>query len=385
MASLELRKFVAPELLFGRGARHLAGRYAKNFGAKRVLLVTDPGVKNTGIAAEIGADLTREGIQYEIYADIQPNPTVENVMQGAKVFSREECSALIAVGGGSVIDCAKGIGIVSSENRPITDFEGVDLITLPPPPLICIPTTAGSSADVSQFAIISDPSRRVKIAIISKALVPDAALIDPEPLLTLPPDLTAYTGLDVLVHAIEAYVSNASSPLTDLYALEAIRRICRSLENAVASPCDLSLREETMLASMYAGLAFSNASLGAVHAMAHSLGGYLDLPHGKCNALLLDTVIAYNYSSARERYLDIGEAMGIAVRSLPEEKRLPAITGEIRRLRTALGITETLADLGVTKSTIPLLADNAIKDACMATNPRDPALEEIRVLYESAL
>jgi len=385
MASLELRKFVAPELLFGRGARHLAGRYAKNFGAKRVLLVTDPGVKNTGIAAEIGADLTREGIQYEIYADIQPNPTVENVMQGAKVFSREECSALIAVGGGSVIDCAKGIGIVSSENRPITDFEGVDLITLPPPPLICIPTTAGSSADVSQFAIISDPSRRVKIAIISKALVPDAALIDPEPLLTLPPDLTAYTGLDVLVHAIEAYVSNASSPLTDLYALEAIRRICRSLENAVASPCDLSLREETMLASMYAGLAFSNASLGAVHAMAHSLGGYLDLPHGKCNALLLDTVIAYNYSSARGRYLDIGEAMGIAVRSLPEEKRLPAITGEIRRLRTALGITETLADLGVTKSTIPLLADNAIKDACMATNPRDPALEEIRVLYESAL
>jgi len=385
MTRLELRKFVAPELLFGSGARHLAGRYIRNFGAKSVLLVTDPGVRKTGVVDEVGADLQREGIGYEIYSDIKPNPTVENVMGGAEFFSQGRCSALIAVGGGSVIDCAKGIGIVSSENRPITEFEGVDLITVPPPPLICIPTTAGSSADVSQFAIISDSVRRVKIAIISKALVPDAALIDPEPLLTLPPDLTAYTGLDVLVHAIEAYVSNASSPLTDLYALEAIRRICRSLENAVASPCDLSLREETMLASMYAGLAFSNASLGAVHAMAHSLGGYLDLPHGKCNALLLDTVIAYNYSSARERYLDIGEAMGIAVRSLPEEKRLPAITGEIRRLRAALGITETLADLGVTKSTIPLLADNAIKDACMATNPRDPALEEIRVLYESAL
>jgi len=385
MASLELRKFVAPELLIGCGARHRAGRYTRNFGAKNVLLVTDSGVKKTGITDEIGAELQREGIRYEIYADVQPNPTVENVMQGAEIFSREECSALIAVGGGSVIDCAKGIGIVSSENRLITEFEGVDLITVPPPPLICIPTTAGSSADVSQFAIISDPTRRVKIAIISKALVPDAALIDPEPLLTLPPDLTAYTGLDVLVHAIEAYVSNASSPLTDLYALEAIRRICRSLEKAVASPRDLSLREETMLASLYAGLAFSNASLGAVHAMAHSLGGYLDLPHGKCNALLLDPVIAYNYSSARERYLDIGESMGISVYSLPEEKRLPAITGEIRRLRTALGITETLGDLGVTKSAIPLLADNAIKDVCMATNPRDPTLEEIRGIYESAL
>jgi len=385
MTSHELRKFVAPELLFGVGARHLAGRYAKNFGTKKVLLVTDAGVRDTRLVDGICNDLQEAGIEYVIYSSVQPNPRVENVMQGAGVFSQEGCSALVAVGGGSVIDCAKGIGIVSSENCPITEFEGVDRITIPPPPLICIPTTAGSSADVSQFAIISDTRRKVKIAIISKALVPDVALIDPETLLTLPPDLTAFTGLDVLTHAIEAYVSNASSPLTDLHALEAIRLISRHLEPAVRSPHDLNLRVETMLASLHAGLAFSNASLGAVHAMAHSLGGFLDLPHGKCNALLLDCVVEYNYASARQRYADIGVALGIPVHTMPEEARSAAICQEIRRLRTSLGITETLGSLGVNGKVIPELADHAMKDACMATNPRNPVRHEIEALYESAL
>ncbi|MFA5236670.1 MAG: alcohol dehydrogenase-like regulatory protein ErcA [Methanoregula sp.] len=385
MRTFELRKFVAPELLFGTGARHLAGRYAKNFGAKNVLLVTDAGLIKTGMVEEIGADLTDAGVSFEIFSEVMPNPRAENVMQGAEVFRQAGCSALVAVGGGSVIDCAKGIGIVSSNKRPITEFEGVDKVIVPPPPLICIPTTAGSSADVSQFAIINDAQRKVKIAIISKTLVPDVALIDPETLLTLPRNLTAYTGLDVLTHAIEAYVSNASSPLTDLHALEAIRLVKRNLENAVEHPRDLFLRGETMLASLYAGLAFSNASLGAVHAMAHSLGGFLDLPHGECNALLLETVIAYNYSSAPDRYDAIGEAMCCPVYTVPQEERSRMICAEIHRLRTALGVGQTLGVLGVKKEAIPLLSERAMHDVCMATNPRDPKKSEIEALYESAL
>ncbi|MDD1702098.1 MAG: iron-containing alcohol dehydrogenase [Methanoregula sp.] len=385
MRSLDLRKFVAPELLFGTSARHLAGRYAKNFGAKSVLLVTDPGVQKAGIVDEVCDDLNEAGVRYEIFSDIRPNPRVENVMKGAEIFSRLGCSALIAVGGGSVIDCAKGIGIVSSNKRPITEFEGVDRVLVPPPPLICVPTTAGSSADVSQFAIITDPDLRIKISIISKTLVPDVALIDPETLLSLPPDLTAYTGLDVLTHAIEAYVSNASSPLTDLHSIEAIRLICRNLENAVRHPRDLSLRGETMLASLYAGLAFSNASLGAVHAMAHGLGGYLDLPHGKCNALLLDRVIEYNYPAAKERFTDIGDAMGLPVRAMPEEERCAALCREVCRLRTSLGIRHTLGEIGVKIEDIRSLANHALHDVCMATNPRNATLEEIVMLYESAL
>jgi len=385
MRSFELRKFVAPELLLGTGARHFAGRYAKNFGAKKVLLVTDNGIRKTGMIEEIGADLTDAGVSFEVFSEILPNPRAENVMQGAEVFRQAGCTALVALGGGSVIDCAKGIGIVSSNKRPITEFEGVDMVILPPPPLICIPTTAGSSADVSQFAIINDTKRKVKIAIISKTLVPDVALIDPETLLTLPPKLTAYTGLDVLTHAIEAYVSNASSSLTDLHALESVRLVEINLENSVEHPRDLSLRGEMMLASMHAGLAFSNASLGAVHAMAHSLGGYLDLPHGECNALLLETVIRYNYSSAPDRYDKIGEAMGCPVSTVPQEKRPGMICTEIHRLRTALGVGQTLGSLGVKKEAIPLLAEQAMHDVCMATNPRNPKKSEIEALYESAL
>jgi alcohol dehydrogenase class IV len=385
MRSFELRKFVAPELLFGNGARHYAGRYVKNFGAKNVLLVTDEGIRKIGIIEEIGADLTESGVSFEIFSEVMPNPRAENVMQGAEIFRQAGCSALVAVGGGSVIDCAKGIGIVSSNKRPITEFEGVDKVIIPPPPLICIPTTAGSSADVSQFAIINDTQRKVKIAIISKTLVPDVALIDPETLLTLPRNLTAYTGLDVLTHAIEAYVSNASSPLTDLHALEAVRLVAGNLEMTVEHPCDLSLRGEMMLASLNAGLAFSNASLGAVHAMAHSLGGYLDLPHGECNALLLETVITYNYSSAPDRYDSIGEAMGCPVYTVPQKERAGMICTEIHRLRTALGVGQTLGALGVKKEVIPLLAKQAMQDVCMATNPKNPMKSEIEVLYESAL
>lgn len=381
----ELRKFLAPEIVFGAGARHLAGRYAKNFGAAKVLLVTDAGVRKTGLVDEILEDLLQAGVSAEIFSEVMPNPRAENVMAGADSFRTAGCSALVAVGGGSVIDCAKGIGIVSSNGRPVTEFEGVDRVIVPPPPLICIPTTAGSSADVSQFAIINDTDRMVKIALISKTLVPDIALIDPETLLTLPRNLTIYTGLDVLTHAIEAYVSNASSPLTDLHAREAIMLVVKNLEPSVKSPHDLSFRSGMMLASLNAGLAFSNASLGAVHAMAHSLGGYLDLPHGECNALLLDTVIRYNYPSAADRYNMIGEAMGLPVWNVSPSERCDLICAEICRFRTALGITATLGSCGVRKEVIPLLARHAMRDVCMATNPRNPKTEEIEALYESLL
>lgn len=381
----DLRKFVAPELIFGVGARHLAGRYSKNFGSKSVLFVTDDGVKSAGITEDVCDDLNESGVRYEFFSDVRPNPRVDDVMKGAEIFSRKGCSAIVAVGGGSVIDCAKGIGIVSSNKLPITEFVGVDRVMIPPPPLICVPTTAGSSADVSQFAIITDPKERLKISIISKTLVPDVALIDPETLLTLSPELTAYTGLDVLTHAIEAYVSNASSPLTDLHALQAIRLICRNLENAVKNPRDLTLRGNTMLASLHAGLAFSNASLGAVHAMAHGLGGLLDLPHGKCNALLLDTVIRYNFDTAKERYAEIGEAMGIPVWTMPDKERCVAICNEIARMREALGIGHSLRQMGVKKEDLPRLADHAMHDVCMATNPRNATFKEIEALYESLI
>ncbi len=380
-----LRKFVAPEFLFGEGAIDLAGQYARNLGAHKVLLVTDPGVRKSGWVDRVTESLCRLEIPYVIFDNVTENPKVQEVRAGAKLYDSTGCNLIIAVGGGSPMDCAKGIGIVSSHQRDIEEFEGVDRVEYPIPPLICIPTTAGSSADVSQFAIIADVNRQMKMAIVSKAVVPDVALIDPRTLTTLSPFQIACTGMDALTHAIEAYVSTAHSPITDLHALEAVRLITANLAGAVANPLSLKFQGSMMLASLEAGLAFSNAILGAVHAMAHSLGGYLDLPHGECNAILLTGVVAFNYSACPERYDHIAEAMGISIQGCEAEKRAELLVGKIAKLREAIGILPTVGRLGVKKSDIPRLTDFAMQDACMATNPIFMQREDIEAIYEAIL
>ncbi len=283
------------------------------------------------------------------------------------------------------MDCAKGIGIVAANGGNILDYEGVDQVPAPMPPLICIPTTGGSSADVSQFAIINNTQEHVKIAIISKAVVPDVALIDPRTLLTMDPYLTACTGMDALVHAIEAFVSNAHSPITDVHALEAIQLVARHLRASVASPEDLTLRAHIMLASLQAGLAFSNASLGCVHAMAHSLGGFKDLPHGECNALLLPYVMDYNFSVAPERFRRIAEALGCDPKGLNARELRTRLMSQVMDLRRECGIEQGLRARGVHASDLPRLADKAIEDPCNATNPRPPTQGDLQAIYGEAM
>lgn len=385
MALFELRKFLAPEFIFGVGARHRAGLYASNLHAKRVLIVTDPGIVAAGWLGELQEDLAQEAIDYRVFRDVTPNPKDHEVMAGVEFYRSSGCDVVIALGGGSVIDCAKGIVVVAANGGHILDFEGVDTIPLSGPPLICIPTTAGTAADISQFAIISDVARRTKIAIISKSVVPDVALVDPETTLTMQPYLTACTGLDALTHAIEAFVSTASSPVVDVHALEAIRGVKNNLLAAVANPQDLAVRERMMLSSLQAGLAFSNASLGATHAMAHSLGGYLDLPHGECNALLLEFVIAFNFRIAEDRYLKIGEALGLNMQGGSRSDKLRRIMDDLRALRKAVGVQGGLATKGVTRGTVIDLADHAIHDACIYTNPRRATTSDLETIYGEAL
>lgn len=382
--NLELRKFVAPEFVFGEDARSLAGRYARNFGAHKILVVSDPGVMAAGWTSQVVANLEDEGLACVIYSSVTSNPLAEEVMEGAEIYRQEGCNVIVAVGGGSPMDCAKGIGIVSSNAMNILDFEGADQVPVPGPPLICIPTTAGSSADVSQFAIISDTVRRIKISIVSKTVVPDVALIDPVTTFSMDASLTACTGLDALTHAVEAYVSNAHSPITDVHALEAIRLVTANLLPTLTGLNDPALRGEMMLGSLHAGLAFSNASLGAVHAMAHSLGGLLSLPHGQCNAILLRYVSEYNFDVIPERYYHIGEAMGLPLHGMTASEQKKTILGEVERLQKAAGVNETLEQLGISRSDIPRLAENAMQDACMVTNPRRPSQRDIEALYEQA-
>ena len=381
----ELRKFVAPEIVFGVGARRLAGRYAANLAAERALLVTDPGVIDAGWTGQVEQALAEAGVAYSLFSGVSPNPRAEEMMLGAEQYRLQGCDVIVAIGGGSVVDCAKGIGIVSSNRRDILEFEGVDNVTVPMPPVICVPTTGGTSADVSQFVIVTDLAQRTKKAIISKSVVPDVSLVDPETLTTMGSFLTACTGMDALVHAVEAFVSNAHSPLTDVHALEAIRLIYPNLAACVRDPRNVALRTPVMLGSLEAGLAFSNASLGVVHAMAHSLGGYLDLAHGECNTLLLRHVAAFNYGSASERYEQVAFAMGLDLRGMRSSEKQGAILAAIESLRTELGVNGTLASHGVKGSDVSTLAKQALRDACVVTNPRHATRRDLEVIYEEAL
>lgn len=382
---LNLRKFVSPEIIFGSGSRHLAGKYAKQFGARKVLLVTDPGVIKAGWVSDIQKSLENVAIPYSIYSNVSPNPRSFEVEEGAKKFRSEGCNVIVAIGGGSPMDCAKAIGIVVTNNKSILDFEGVDKIQIPIPPLVFIPTTAGTSADVSQFCIITNMDERVKIAIVSKSVVPDVSLIDPDTTKTMDNYLTACTGIDALVHAIEAYVSTGSGPLTDNYAEEAISLVYNYLPQLLKDPGNNFLREKIMLASMKAGLAFSNAILGAVHAMAHSLGGYLDLAHGECNALLLEHVINYNFSSCRDKFIRIANIMEIDTRGLSDKQIKNKLIVTVMDLKKKVGITEQLEQRGVKLADIPHLSKKAIKDACMLTNPRKANEADVNTIYREAM
>ena len=385
MALYEMRKFVAPEFIFGVGSRRRVGFYAKNMMARRVLIVSDAGVIAAGWLKDVQDDLAEFGIESVVFKDLTPNPKDYEVMAGAELYARERCDVIVALGGGSVIDCAKAIGVVHTNQIDVRQFEGVDQIELPGPPLICIPTTAGTAADVSQFCIIVNSDERYKMAIISKTVVPDVALIDPETTTTMAPYLTACTGLDALTHAIEAYVSTASSPVADVHALEAIRLVWHNVEQAVADPGQVAARENMMLASLQAGLAFSNASLGAVHALAHSLGGYLGLPHGECNALLLEHVARFNMTSAVERFRRVAEVIGIDTRGMSEHELSRRITEALSSLRRRVGIVDALAARGVSETDIPQLTRHAINDACIVTNPRRVVVGDVKAIYGEAL
>ncbi|HZX30467.1 MAG TPA: alcohol dehydrogenase-like regulatory protein ErcA [Rhodocyclaceae bacterium] len=385
MSAYEMRKFVVPEFIFGVGARHRVGDYAKNFAARRVLIVTDPGVMAAGWLKDVEDDLAAAGIPSVVFHALTPNPKDHEIMAGAALYARERCDVIVALGGGSVIDCAKGIGIVHTNGCGILAFEGVDRVEVPGPPLICIPTTAGSSADISQFCIVVNSAERCKISIISKSMVPDVALIDPATTMTLDPHLTACTGLDALTHAVEAYVSTASSPIVDLHALEAIRLVWNNLEAACSQPDSLLARENMVLGSLQAGIAFSNASLGAVHALSHPLGGYLDLPHGECNALLLEHVIRFNLDAVPDRYRTIAQVFGIDTRGMASRELATAITERIEAFRRKLGIVDSLASRGVHRTDIPELARYAERDVCLVTNPKRARVDDIKAIYGEAL
>ncbi|MDR3594775.1 alcohol dehydrogenase-like regulatory protein ErcA [Clostridium sp.] len=385
MLKATIRKFLVPEMLFGRGSRKLVGQYSKNLGITKVLIVTDQGIIRAGWLKDVMTSLEEHNVDYVVFQQVSPNPRDYEVMEGVQVYENEKCNGIIALGGGSPMDCAKGIGIVATNEKDILYFLGVDKINAPMPPLICIPTTSGTSSDVSQFANILDSKEKLKTVIISKAIVPDISLIDPETTSTMDSFLIATTGIDALVHAIEAFVSKGRSSFTDIHALEAIKLIVKYLPIRYNDPQNLDALEKMMLASTEAGMAFSNAILGAVHSMSHSLGGFLDLSHGECNSMLINSTISFNYDSEPARFDVIAEAFGLNFKNETSKERKKALIEKIMEFKTNLGIVRKLENVGIKSCDIPLLAKNAYIDPSHITNPKKVSVRDIEVIYEESM
>jgi len=376
--------FMPPVSLMGAGSAKIAGEQVKNFGQK-ALIVTDAFLAKSGMADEIAGYIKKAGLEVAIYGGAEPNPTDKNVHDGVKFLNDNKCDVIVSLGGGSAHDCAKGIGIVASNGGNIRDYEGVDKMSKPMMPLIAINTTAGTASEMTRFCIITNTDTHVKMAIVDWRCTPNVAINDPLLMMGKPPALTAATGMDALTHAVEAYVSTIATPVTDSAALMSIQLISGNLRNAVANGDNFEARDKMAYAEFLAGMAFNNASLGFVHAMAHQLGGLYNLPHGVCNAILLPHVERFNLIASPERFADIAEAMGENIEGLSVREAAEVAIESIQILSEDIGIPSGLTELGVKESDLKLMAENAMKDATSLTNPRQATLEDIIQIYKNAL
>ncbi len=379
-------KFFMPAIsLMGADCLKDAGDQVGELGFKKALIVTDKVLGQIGIVKKVTDVLDNKNIEYAIYDETKPNPTVKNVNDGLALLKEKECDFVISLGGGSAHDCAKGIALLATNGGEIKDYEGVDKSKKPQLPMVGINTTAGTGSEMTLFAIITDEERHIKMALVDKHLTPIIAVNDPMLMLAMPKSLTAATGMDALTHAIEAYVSTSATPITDACAEKAIELISNYLVNAVENGQEVEARDMMAYAEYLAGMAFNNASLGYVHAMAHQLGGFYNLPHGVCNAILLPHVQEYNKATSASRLAKIAKIMGGNIEGLTDEQGADLCIDMIKSLSQTIGIPEGLGVLGVKESDFETLATNALNDACSLTNPRKGNLEEVIAIFKKAM
>ncbi|MBP1132591.1 MULTISPECIES: L-threonine dehydrogenase [Serratia] len=377
--------FIPSVNMIGSGCLEEAANTMKQQGLGYALIVTDKVLNNIGVVAQVQQLLAAQHIESCVYDGTHPNPTTLNVKQGLALLQEHQCDCVVSLGGGSPHDCAKGIALLATNGGDIKDYEGVDRSAKPQLPMIAINTTAGTASEMTRFCIITDEARHIKMAIVDKHVTPILSVNDPHLMAGMPKGLTAATGMDALTHAIEAYVSSAANPITDACALKAVTMISESLRDAVADGNNMQARENMAYAQFLAGMAFNNASLGYVHAMAHQLGGFYDLPHGVCNAVLLPHVQEFNASVCAPRLKDIAAAMGLDVTHLNSQQGAVACIAAIRLLAQDVGIPAGLRDLKVKEQDFDTLATNALNDACGFTNPIQATHKQIVAIFRAAM
>ena len=379
-------RFVLNETSYhGAGAINNIVPELQNRGFKKAFVVTDPDLIKFGVTKKVTDLLDNASFEYTVFSNIQANPTIENVLEGVENFKSFSADAIIAVGGGSAIDTAKAIGIINTnpEFADVRSLEGVAPTKNPCTPIIAVPTTAGTAAEVTINYVITDVEKNRKFVCVDTHDIPVVAVVDPDMMSTMPASLTAATGMDALTHAIEGYITKGAWAMSDMFHLEAIRLIAENLRGAVANTSEG--REGMALGQYIAGMGFSNVGLGIVHSMAHPLGALYDTPHGVANAIILPTVMEYNAEATGVKYREIARAMGVkGVDSMTQEEYRKAAIDTVKKLSMDVGIPQDLKAI-VKESDIPFLAESAMADACRPGNPKDPTLEDIIALYKSLL
>ena len=354
-------------------------------GFKKAFICTDPDLVKFGVSAKVTSLLDEAGLDYEVYSNIKANPTIENVQTGVSAYQASGADYIIAIGGGSSMDTAKAIGIIINnlEFSDVRSLEGVAPTKNPSVPIIALPTTAGTAAEVTINYVITDVEKKRKFVCVDTHDIPVIAVVDPDMMASMPASLTAATGMDALTHAIEGYITKAAWCMTDMFHLKAIELIAQSLRKAVSNETDG--REGMALGQYIAGMGFSNVGLGIVHSMAHALGAVYDTPHGVANAILLPTVMAYNADATGDKYKEIARAMGVdGVDYMTQAQYRQAAVDAVRKLSTDIGIPSDLKEI-VKRKDIPFLAESAVADACAPGNPKEASYEDIVALYESLI
>ena len=382
------QRFILNEVsYFGPGARKELPEVLTRMGVKKALVTSDKGLIQVGTTKMVTDVLDEMGFPYDIYSEIKPNPTVTNVKQGVEAFKASGADCIIAIGGGSSMDTAKGIGIVANnpEFGDIVSLEGCAPTKNKSVPIIALPTTAGTGAEVTINYVIIDEERQAKMVCVDPNDIPAVAIVDPELMYSLPKGLTAATGMDALTHAIEGYITKGAWIMSDMYELQAIKMIAENLPIAVEEPTNPVGREGMALAQYIAAQAFSNVGLGLVHGMAHPMGSLHDIPHGVANALLLPTIMEFNMPTRVEKYGVIARQMGVDTTGMTPEQAAQAAVDVVRALSVRVGIPQHLSEIGITEADIPALAAQAITDVCTPGNPRDVTEAEIIELYKKVL
>lgn len=383
-----INRFILNEVsYFGPGARKMLPEVVERMGAKKALVVTDAGLLKFGVVKMVTDVLDEASITYDIFSEVKPNPTVTNVKDGIEAYKKSGADFIIAIGGGSAMDTAKGIGIVinNPEFSDIVSLEGCAPTKHRSVPIVALPTTAGTAAETTINYVIIDEEKHKKMVCVDPNDIPAVAIIDAELMYSLPKGLTAATGMDALTHAIEGFITKGAWEMSDMFELEAIRMIARWLPVAVEEPQNPEGRNGMAVAQYIAGMAFSNVGLGLVHGMAHPMGSLFDVPHGVANALLLPTVMEFNMPGCEAKYGRIAEAMGVDTAGMSAEEAARAAVDAVKALAVKVGIPQHLSELGIGEENIAALSAQAIEDVCTPGNPRDVTLADIEALYRKVL